>query len=101
MDNTDITNKGLENIKKQYDKLSYFDNYGGSVILFILITILLVFLIMTCVSFTNIKIIKEDWVNQRCKPYIIPIAGFINKPDNMNFNEFTKQNFVYCTQNIL
>ena len=101
MDKTNITNKGLENIKKQYDNLSYFDNYGGSVILFILITILLVFLITSCIAFTNLKIIKEDWVNQRCKPYIIPIAGFINKPDNMSFNEFTKQNFVYCTQNIL
>jgi hypothetical protein len=100
-DKTNITNKGLENIKKQYDKLTYFDNYGGSVILFILITILLVFLITSCVSFANMKLIKEDWVNQRCKPYIIPIAGFINKPDNMSFNEFTKQNFVYCTQNIL
>ena len=101
MDTTDITNKGLENIKKQYDNLSYFDNYGGSVLLFIFITILLVFLITSCISLTNIKIIKEDWVNQRCKPYIIPIAGFINKPDNMSFNEFTKQNFIYCTQNIL
>jgi len=101
MDNTDIRNKGLENIKKQYDNLSYFDNYGGSVLLFIFITILLVFLITSCISLTNIKIIKEDWVNQRCKPYIIPIAGFINKPDNMSFNEFTKQNFIYCTQNIL
>ena len=101
MDNTDIRNKGLENIKKQYDNLSYFDNYGGSVLLFIFIIILLVFLITSCISLTNIKIIKEDWVNQRCKPYIIPIAGFINKPDNMSFNEFTKQNFIYCTQNIL
>jgi hypothetical protein len=100
-DITNITNKGLENIKKQYDKLSYFDNYGGSVILFILITILLVFLITSCVALSNVKLIKEDWANQRCKPYIIPIAGFINKPNNMSVNEFTKQNFVYCTQNIL
>lgn len=100
-DITNITNKGLENIKKQYDNLSYFDNYGGSVILFILITILLVFLITSCVALSNVKLIKEDWVNQRCKPYIIPIAGFINKPNNMSVNEFTKQNFVYCTQNIL
>jgi hypothetical protein len=101
MDNTDIINKGLDNIKKQYDKLTYFDNYGGSLFLFILITILLVIFITSCLALTNIKIIKEDWANQRCKPYIIPVAGFINKPDNMNFNEFTKQNFIYCTQNIL
>jgi hypothetical protein len=101
MDITDIANKGLDNIKKKYDNLSYFDHYGGSLILFIIITILLVFLITSCIALTNIKKIKEDWAIQRCKPHVIPIAGFINKPDNMSFNEFTKQNFDYCMQNIL
>jgi hypothetical protein len=101
MDITDIANKGLENIKKKYDNLNYFDHYGGSLLLFIIITILLLFFITSCIALTKIKRIKEDWVNQRCKPYIIPIAGFINKPENMSFNEFTKQNYDYCKQNIL
>jgi len=55
----------------------------------------------SCIALANIQPIKQDWANQRCKPYIIPIAGFINKPDNMSFNDYTSQNFNYCAQNIL
>jgi hypothetical protein len=99
----DDTNKeaGLSNIKKMYENLTYFDQYGFSFMLFIIITILLMVFFGSCVALANIQPIKQDWANQRCKPYIIPIAGFINKPDNMSFNDFTSQNFNYCTQNIL
>jgi hypothetical protein len=33
--------------------------------------------------------------------YNIPFAGFINKPTNMSFNDFTIQNFNFCSQQIL
>ena len=33
------TNEHLQNIKKMYDKLTYYDHYGGTLILFIVITI--------------------------------------------------------------
>ena len=92
---------GLNNITKMYEKLTYFDHYGFSFILFIIITILLTVFIGSCIALQNIQPIKQDWANQRCKPYVIPIAGFINKPPNMSFNEFTSKNFTYCTQNIL
>jgi hypothetical protein len=99
----DATDKGpgLSNIKKMYENLTYFDQYGFSLILFILITIVLIIFFGSCIALANIQPIQKDWANQRCKPYIIPIAGFINKPQNMSFNEFTSQNFNYCTQNIL
>ena len=100
MDTTD-KGPGLSNIKKMYENLTYFDQYGFSLILFIIITILLMIFFGSCIALGNIKSIQDDWANQRCKPYIIPIAGFINKPENMNFNDFTSQNFNYCTQNIL
>jgi hypothetical protein len=92
---------GLNSIKKIYENLTYFDQYGFTFVLFIIITILLIIFVGSCIALQNIQPIKQDWINQRCKPYIIPIAGFINKPDNMSFNEFTSQNFAYCTQNIL
>jgi hypothetical protein len=99
----DVADKGtgLTNIKKMYENLTYFDQYGFSLILFIIITILLMVFFGSCIALANIQPIKQDWANQRCKPYIIPIAGFINKPDNMSFNDFTSQNFNYCAQNIL
>jgi hypothetical protein len=39
---------GLENLKKTYEKLNYFDQYGGSVIILIIITCVLIVIISYC-----------------------------------------------------
>ena len=96
-----MNNPGLENIKKMYEKLNYFDQYGGSVILFIIITIILICIISYCLIMINAQPIIDDWANQRCKPNIIPIAGFITHPEGISAIDYTQQNFTYCTQNIL
>ena len=50
---------------------------------------------------TNSQKINNDWINQRCKPSVIPFAGLINTPEGMSSADFTKENFDYCTQNIV
>lgn len=90
--------KGLTNL---YNNLSYFDQYGSSVILLIFVTMVLFILCSYCFVFINAQPIKDDWINQRCKPSVIPFAGIINKPHDMSATDFTKQNFDYCTQNIV
>jgi hypothetical protein len=94
-------NSEFENLKKMYEKVSYFDQYGGSVILFVVITIILILLISYCLIMVNSQPIIDDWVNQRCKPNIIPFAGLITHPEGVSASEYTQQNFNYCTQNIL
>ena len=96
-----MDNQGLQNITKMYEKLNYFDQYGGSVILFIIITIILILIISYCLIMTNAQPIIDDWPNQRCKPNIIPFAGLITRPEGVSASEYTSQNFNYCTQNIL
>jgi hypothetical protein len=91
----------LNNIKKMYEKIGYFDQYSGSVVLFIIITIIVIILITYFHTMINIQPIINDWPNQRCKPNIIPIAGLITHPAGMTASEYTTQNFNYCTQNIL
>lgn len=91
----------LNNITKMYDKLNYFDQYGGSLILFIVITIVVILLVSYFYTMTNIQPIINDWPNQRCKPNIIPFAGLITHPEGVSASEYTQQNFTYCTQNIL
>jgi hypothetical protein len=49
----------------------------------------------------NAQPIIDDWANQRCKPGVIPFAGLLTHPEGMSASEYTKQNFNYCTQNIL
>ena len=96
-----MDNQGLQNIMKMYEKLNYFDQYGGSVILFIIITIILILIISYCLIMVNAQPIIDDWPNQRCKPNIIPFAGFITHPEGISASDYTSQNFTYCTQNIL
>lgn len=91
----------LDNIKKMYEKINYFDQYGGSVILFIIITIVVIVVMSYFHVMINIQPIINDWPNQRCKPNIIPIAGLITHPEDMSAGDYTLQNFNYCTQAIL
>jgi hypothetical protein len=93
--------ENLKNITKMYDKQNYFDQYGGSVILFIIITITVILLVSYFHTMINIQPIIDDWPNQRCNPTIIPFAGLITHPEGVSASEYTQQNFAFCTQNIL
>lgn len=95
MDQTEKT------IHKLYDHLGFYDMYTGSLLFFILIT-LVVFLTMAYFyMLINFQPIQDNWQAQRCHPYVIPFAGLINKPDNKGIMEFTEENFSYCVQNVL
>ena len=91
----------LQNIKKMYEKLTYFDQYGGSVVLFVIITIIVFIIISYCFIMINSQPIINDWPNQRCNPNIIPFAGFLTHPEGVSATEYTAQNFTYCVQNNL
>jgi hypothetical protein len=93
--------KDIHKIGKLYENMTYFSQYGFSVFLFIFITLIVFSICCFCYSMVKAESIRADWKNQRCHPFIIPFAGFINKPDNMTAVEFTKQNFDYCNQMIL
>ena len=100
IDINNMTQK-FKNIQTTYKNLSYFDQYGSSIVLFILISIVLFILCCYCFVMINAQSIKDDWINQRCKPSVIPFAGLINAPDGTSSSDFTKENFDYCTQNIV
>jgi len=88
-------------LKKTYDGLSYFDQYGSSLLLFIFVSIVLFLLVSCCFALIYAQPIRDDWARQRCNPYVIPIAGIINAPKGQSATDFTKENFDYCTQNIV
>jgi hypothetical protein len=95
------SNPGLGKLIKIYEKLGYIDQYGGSVFLFIIISIILFFIVSYCITASNAADISKDWPNQRCNLAIIPYAGFITHPDGVTAIEYTQENFNYCTQQIL
>jgi hypothetical protein len=88
-------------INKLYEKLNYFDQYGATFILFIIITIIIILILSYIYTLINIQPIINDWPNQRCKPNIIPFAGYITHPEGTTASDYTFENFNYCTQQIL
>ena len=90
--------KKTEKITNLYKKLTYIDDYSSSILVFVIITLVVILICVYCYVMIRSESIKRDWINQRCKPNIIPFAGFINKPDNMSATEYTSENFRYCNQ---
>jgi hypothetical protein len=88
-------------INKIYGDLNYYDVYGGSVIIFIILIIILFLVCTYTVVMKNVQPIKDNWATERCNPKYLPFAGFINKPEGVSAVEYTEQNFNYCMQNVL
>ena len=92
-----------EIINKLYNKAGFLEKYGGSLWTAIILSIIFFLAISYYYVYNNIQPLKADWINQRCKPGVMPFAGIINPPDpkEMSAFDFTSQNFTYCIQNIL
>jgi hypothetical protein len=98
---TKNTKKTISIIEKLYNNLTYFDQYAGTVIIFIIITILLFIFYSYSIVKTKSASIVSNWQENRCKLNIIPFAGFITTPSGVSPLDYTAENFNYCTQQIL
>ena len=100
MDNIN-SNNIFGKINKLYDKSGYLDRYGLDLFVAFVLIIVFVLAISYYHILNNLQPIKTDWINQRCKPFVIPFAGIINKGEEDTAFEFTQKNFAGCTQTIL
>jgi len=96
-----MATKNIEKISNLYTNLTYFDDYSETIGIYVFITLAAILVCVYCYVMIRAETIKKDWINQRCKPNIIPFAGLINKPDNMTATEYTVENFSYCTNDIM
>lgn len=83
-----------------YHEDSFVSEFFGSVSFCFISAIIVILAISSIYIAANINYIRNDWPNQKCKPYIMPFAGYINKPENQTVLEFTEENFIYCQQNV-
>ena len=75
-------NNNISNvINKLYSKAGFLEKYGGSLWTTFIISLIFFIAISYYFVYNNIEPIKADWVNQRCKPNVMPFAGLINPPD--------------------
>jgi hypothetical protein len=84
--------------KNIFDNLTFFDQYGTSLILFVLITFIVIFVVLFSYAYSNAAALKANWDENRCKPTVLPFAGFIMQPTDMTIHEYTTMNFNYCMQ---
>jgi len=98
----DEVNKYLSSIpltdalNKLYEKTSYLDRYGGSVVIAVF-TIIGIFMFFTYSYLKNHSdVIKNNWQKNRCNPLYIPFAGIIIDPKNMTKEEYATSNFFHC-----
>lgn len=92
-----------EGIHKLYNKNNLMQKYGGEVFISVLI-IFIVGVIFTYLQVLNsLEPVKKNWGVERCNPFIIPLAGFINNTDKKNKSdkEYTIDNFEFCLGNII
>ena len=96
----------LEKLKKQplIERLKYLygDNtFSGRYGIDILKVCLVIFLFMSAVTYFQIQNklqeVKRDWPEYRCRPDVMPFAGWINAPEGVDPLDYTKQNFMECS----
>jgi len=92
----------MENyINKIYENKGYLDKFGGSLVLTFVIFLIVFFIISYYYIQSNIKPLKANWEEEKCKPYVIPFAGIINTPDGETMFDFSFKNFTFCLTDIL
>jgi hypothetical protein len=101
MNNISQLENSANKVNKIYGDLSYYDVYGGSVMLFFVLMIILFLVYSYTTVMKSVQPIKDNWLQERCNPKVIPFAGLINKPEGSSTIQFTQDNFNYCMQNVL
>ena len=96
----------LEKIKQKpiVEKLDYLygdKTFSGRYGIDIVKVCFVIFLFMVSITYFQIQNklleVKRDWPEYRCRPDVMPFAGWINAPDGVSPMEYTKQNFVDCS----
>jgi hypothetical protein len=98
----------LEKIKQKpiLEKLNYLygdKTFSGRYGIDIVKVCVVIFLFMASITYlqiqNNLLQVKRDWPEYRCRPDVMPFAGWINAPEGVSPLEYTTQNFQECSAN--
>lgn len=98
-------NEELEKMKKKpiFERVNYLygdKTFSGRYGIDIIKVCVVIFLFMSAVTYYQIQNklleVKRDWPEYRCRPDVMPFAGWINAPEGVSPLEYTKQNFMEC-----
>ncbi len=104
-----VLDEKLEKIKKQpiVERLNYIygdKTFTGQYGVDIIKVCLVIFMFICALTYFQIQNklldVKRDWPQYRCRPDVMPFAGWINAPEGVSPLEYTKQNFMECNANM-
>lgn len=89
----------IERLKYIYGDNTFSGRYGTDIIKVCVV----IFIFMCAITYLQIQNklqeVKQDWPKYRCRPDVMPFAGWINAPEGVAPLEYTKQNFMQCGVN--
>lgn len=90
----------FERVNYLYGDKTFSGRYGIDIIKVCVV----IFLFMSAVTYYQIQNklleVKRDWPEYRCRPDVMPFAGWINAPEGVNPLQYTKQNFMECSTKV-
>jgi len=104
-----VLDEKLEKIRKQpiVERLNYIygdKTFTGQYGIDIIKVCLVIFIFICALTYFEIQNklldVKRDWPQYRCRPDVMPFAGWINAPEGVSPLEYTKQNFMDCNANM-
>ena len=96
-DNTIVIRK----ILNLYENSNFFKLYGLDFWI-VIITILIFTLLITFFYISNhFNKVKQNWKNERCNPFYMPFAGYINPQKNMSKQDYAIKNFEFCNEKLI
>ena len=88
--------KLIHRVTNMYNKGGFSERYGTDMIITNAVILASLVGVTYFVVDANMTRVKQTWRTQRCKPLIMPLAGFINAPQDVDKSEYTSQNFNFC-----
>ena len=93
------TMKKIYYTKKDFTR-QYLDKYGGSVVITFVVFGICAYVIGGHYIKSHLHRFREEWINNRCNPLLMPFAGLIQYPHKPPWSpkslEFTSKNFSKC-----
>lgn len=98
----------LEKLRKQpiVERLNFLygdKTFSGQYGIDIIKVCVIIFAFMCAITYLEIQNklqqVKLNWPEYRCRPDVMPFAGWINAPEGVAPIDYTKQNFMECSAN--
>ena len=106
---SDEHNEEIDKLKRKpvFERVNYLygdKTFSGRYGIDIIKVCVVIFLFMSAVTYYQIQNklleVKRDWPEYRCRPDVMPFAGWINAPEGVNPLQYTKQNFMECSTKV-